>query len=69
MAAVDGYRNQADACRRLAETEAEHADRSAWLFLENAFMRLSDDASRLAPTSAPKLTVVTSKKVKGRKRR
>lgn len=69
MPAADGYRTQADECRRFAETEAEDTDRSAWLFLETAFMRLSDDASRLAPLPPARLTVVSSKKVKGRKRR
>jgi len=69
MAAGDGYRNQADECRRHAETEADNGDRSAWLLLENAFKRLSDDASRMAAPTPAKPTVKSGQKVKGRKRR
>lgn len=69
MAAADGYRNQADACRREAETEADDGDRSAWLLLESAFIQLSDDASRMGAPTPARPAVKTSTKVKGRKRR
>ena len=73
MAAADGYRHQADECRRLAETSADAGDRSAWLFLETAFMRLSDDAPKMLAAGAgaqrPPPFLVVSNKVKGRRRR
>ena len=69
MAAADGYRNQADECRRHAETEAEDGDRFAWLFLESAFIQLSDEASRMGAPAPSRPSVKTTKKVKGRKRR
>ncbi|HET7717082.1 MAG TPA: hypothetical protein VFK86_15775 [Bauldia sp.] len=54
MALIDDYRGQADECRRLAETESDPADRSVWLLLQSAWMRLSDDAPKMlaAPPSA-----------------
>ncbi len=71
MAVADGYRHQANECRRLAEDSADAGDRSAWLFLETAFKRLSDDAPKMLAASAakPPPFLVVSSKVKGRRRR
>lgn len=50
MALIEDYRGQADECRRLAETEQDPAGRSVWLLLQDAWMRLSDEAPKmLAP--------------------
>ena len=53
MALIEDYRDQAAECRRLAETEADEADRSVWLLLQNAWMRLSDEAPKMLDAPAP----------------
>ena len=47
MALIEDYRGQADECRRLAETAADPTDKSVWLLLQNAWMRLSDEAPKM----------------------
>jgi hypothetical protein len=51
MALIEDYRDQAAECRRLAETEEDEADRSVWLLLQNAWMRLSDEAPKMLDAS------------------
>jgi len=51
MALKEDYRDQADECRRLAEAEAEEADRSVWLLLQNAWMQLSAEAPQMLRAS------------------
>jgi len=47
MALNDDYRGQADECRRLAQAAKDPGDQSVWRLLEDAWMRLSDEAPRL----------------------
>lgn len=47
MALIEDYRDKADECRRLAETESDPSGKSVWLLLQSAWMRLSDDAPRM----------------------
>ena len=47
MALIEDYRGQADECRRLAETASDPTDKSVWLLLQNAWMRLSDEAPKM----------------------
>ncbi len=53
MALNEDYRDQAAECRRLAETEEDEADRSVWLLLQNAWMRLSDEAPKMLEATPP----------------
>jgi hypothetical protein len=52
MVLIEGFRDQAAECRRFAETEPDEADRSVWLLLQNAWMRLSDEAPKMLEASA-----------------
>lgn len=76
MALNDDYRGQADECRRRAQAAKDPGDQSVWRLLEDAWMRLSDDAPRLlaveaaAPTGArAKVQPKAKPKVKGRRKR
>jgi hypothetical protein len=54
MVLIEDFRDQAAECRRFAETEADETDRSVWLLLQNAWMRLSDEAPKMLDPLAPK---------------
>jgi hypothetical protein len=63
MALTEDYRDQAAECRRIAETEADEMSRSVWLLLQNAWMRLSDDAPKmLKPAPGPKAMKAKAKR-------
>jgi hypothetical protein len=53
MALIEDYRDKADECRRLAETESDPSEKSVWLLLQSAWMRLSDEAPKMLDTEAP----------------
>jgi hypothetical protein len=67
MALIEDYRDQAAECRRLAETEADEADRSVWLLLQNAWMRLSDEAPKILDASPGSEASAPKGKVKRRR--
>ena len=51
MALIEEYRGQANECRRLAEHAEDPTEKSVWLFMQNAWMRLSDDAPKILAAS------------------
>jgi hypothetical protein len=51
MVLIEDFRDQAAACRRFAETEADETDRSVWLLLQNAWMQLSDEVPKMLEAS------------------
>jgi hypothetical protein len=53
MALIEDYRDKADECRRLAETESDPSDRSVWLLLQSAWIRLSDEAPGMLEAEPP----------------
>lgn len=69
MALIEDYRDQADECRRLAEAEEDEADRSVWLLLQNAWMRLSDEAPKILEAEARVAKPGSVQKSRGKKRR
>ena len=66
MALNEDYRDQAAECRRLAEAESDPSDKSVWLLLQNAWMRLSDDVPRMLEAE-PAESVLPARS-KGKKR-
>ncbi len=50
MNPTEEYQAQADECRRCAESALDQAEKSMWLFMQNAWMRLSDDAPKFLET-------------------
>ncbi|MCB1500100.1 MAG: hypothetical protein KDK07_09990 [Bauldia sp.] len=77
MALNDDYRGQADECRRRAQAAKDPGDQSVWRLLEDAWMRLSDDAPRLlaaeaaaaSPDARPKVQPKPKPKAKRRQKR
>jgi hypothetical protein len=68
MALIEDYRDQADQCRRLAEAEEDEADRSVWLLLQNAWMRLSDEAPKILKADAGAAKAASVQKSRGKRR-
>ena len=68
MALIEDYRGQADECRRLAETASDPTDKSVWLLLQNAWMRLSDEAPRMLEIDAPSTEAPSPPKARGKRR-
>jgi len=68
MALTEDYRDKADECRRLAETESDPSDKSVWLLLQSAWMRLSDDAPKMLDAETPAADAPASPKPRGRRR-
>ena len=67
MALIEDYRDKADECRRLAETESDPSEKSVWLLLQSAWMRLSDDAPKMLEVELPPGEAPAAK-TKGKKR-
>jgi hypothetical protein len=67
MVLIEGFRDQAAACRRFADTESDETDRSVWLLLQNAWMQLSDEAPKMLEAS--RVASVSSLKGKAKRRR
>jgi hypothetical protein len=69
MVLIEDFRDQAAACRRYAETEADETDRSVWLLLQNAWMQLSDEVPRMLEASAGSKASTPPPRGKGKRRR
>jgi hypothetical protein len=67
MALIEDYRDQADECRRLAETASDPTDKSVWLLLQNAWMRLSDEAPKMLE-AGPSSEQASPPKARGKRR-
>lgn len=69
MVPIEDFRDQAAACRRFAETEADETDRSVWLLLQNAWMQLSDEAPKMLEASPGSNASAPAQRGKTKRRR
>ena len=66
MGPIEEYRGQASECRRHAEDAQDPTEKSVWLLLENAWIRLSDDAPNMLKEA---VVLEQSPRIRQRKRR